>query len=178
MPSKFSVKSNFKDVITDINNFKVTTEVRVFNVLNEIGKYATQQMQSYFNSAEYAGYNDVKCSYDFTMGTKWKRVHIYANGKATLFIEFGTGVHFNHPRNYGGKVPKGVCKIGTYGLGLGSEHLWRYRYNGMNQGNGWLEDNGKWVDTMGNKPNECVWKTIQDLQKYIPTLISQMGETL
>ena len=52
---------------------------------------------------------------------------IVASGKDVAFIEFGAGVHYNNESTYKGKKPDEIAKIGTYGKGYGSRHVWGYR---------------------------------------------------
>jgi len=88
---------------------------------------------------------------------------ITLSGKDALFIEFGTGVHYNivvgsypHPE---GQTTDGIVGIGQYGSGLGRLDSWHY-----------TDESGNEVETQGNPPYAPLWQGKMRIQEKVEEL--------
>lgn len=124
-----------------------------------------------FQNARYDGENDVKVT-----DPKWlddNRLIISATGKAVLFIEFGSGVHYasdSHP-----KAAEFGYVRGTYGYGLGKLDSWRYE--GSPGTNGEVIKEGKHkgeIRTYGNPANRCMYDASKEMRKKIREIAKEV----
>mgnify|MGYP000712148774 FL=1 len=120
-----------------------------------------------FSQAVYDGTNDVSV----TVEPRGNNVRaVVATGRATLFIEFGTGVTYpdNHPE--AGELG---MKRGEYGQGHGKQHSWGYY--GDPGTNGVLKEkkNGG-VITHGNPANMPMYETVKELQDRLTEIAKEV----
>ena len=121
-----------------------------------------------FSQAVYDGTNDVSV----TVEPRGNNVRaVVATGRATLFIEFGTGVTYpdNHPE--AGELG---MKRGEYGQGHGKQHSWGYY--GDPGTNGVLKEkkNGGFVViTHGNPANMPMYETVKELQDRLTEIAKE-----
>lgn len=122
-----------------------------------------------FSQAVYDGTNDVSV----TVEPRGNNVRaVVATGRATLFIEFGTGVTYpdNHPE--AGELG---MKRGEYGQGHGKQHSWGYY--GDPGTNGVLKEkkNGGFVViTHGNPANVPMYETVKELQDRLTEIAKEV----
>ena len=122
-----------------------------------------------FSQAVYDGKNDVSV----TVEPRGNNVRaVVATGRATLFIEFGTGVTYpdNHPE--AGELG---MKRGEYGQGHGKQHSWGYY--GDPGTNGVLKEkkNGGFVViTHGNPANMPMYETVKELQDRLTEIAKEV----
>lgn len=122
-----------------------------------------------FSQAVYDGTNDVSV----TVEPRGNNVRaVVATGRATLFIEFGTGVTYpdNHPE--AGELG---MKRGEYGQGHGKQHSWGYY--GDPGTNGVLKEkkNGGFVViTHGNPANMPMYETVKELQDRLTEIAKEV----
>lgn len=102
-----------------------------------------------FEQAIYDGDNDVTCSIEERGENK---VAVVATGKATLFIEFGTGIAYpdSHPEG----VDTGMVHGSWSESELGKGH--------WDDPNGWYYAHGK--KSHGNPANMSMYNTIRELE--------------
>jgi len=113
-----------------------------------------------FATAMYDGENDVRVTVEPLRGNAgWA---IKANGKATLFIEFGSGSYHNsgepHPNR-----PAGVAGIGKYGHGLGKRHGWVFR----NVSGDWQFTRGNPASMPMHNAQQAIMEKIYDIAKEV-----------
>lgn len=115
--SPYSVKRIARDLEAEV--------LKVNKFSEELGKtlaeLAADYAQERFDNAEYDGVNDVKVYARQTEKGNWS---ITADGQATAFIEFGTGVTLGG--GYPGNVPAYYDGIGNYGKGRGKQRGWSF----------------------------------------------------
>lgn len=122
-----------------------------------------------FSQAVYDGTNDVSV----TVEPRGNNVRaVVATGRATLFIEFGTGVTYpdNHP-----EAEELGMKRGEYGQGHGKQHSWGYY--GDPGTNGVLKEkkNGGFVViTHGNPANMPMYETVKELQDRLTEIAKEV----
>ena len=137
-----------------------------------LGRLAQEGMgiaSAKFEQAVYDGTNDVSV----TVEPRGNNVRaVVATGKATLFIEFGTGVTYpdNHPE--AGELG---MKRGEYGQGHGKQQSWGYY--GEPGTNGLLKEkkNGGFVViTHGNPANMPMYETVKELQDRLTDIAKEV----
>ena len=122
-----------------------------------------------FSQAVYDGTNDVSV----TVEPRGNNVRaVVATGRATLFIEFGTGVTYpdNHPE--AGELG---MKRGEYGQGHGKQHSWGYY--GDPGTNGVLKEkkNGGFVVIPHGTPaNMPMYETVKELQDRLTEIAKEV----
>lgn len=122
-----------------------------------------------FSQAVYDGTNDVSV----TVEPRGNNVRaVVATGRATLFIEFGTGVTYpdDHP-----EAEELGMKRGEYGQGHGKQHSWGYY--GDPGTNGVLKEkkNGGFVViTHGNPANMPMYETVKELQDRLTEIAKEV----
>lgn len=137
-----------------------------------LGRLAQEGMEiasAKFEQAVYDGTNDVSV----TVEPRGNNVRaVVATGKATLFIEFGTGVTYpdNHPE--AGELG---MKRGEYGQGHGKQQSWGYY--GEPGTNGLLKEkkNGGFVViTHGNPANMPMYETVKELEDRLTDIAKEV----
>lgn len=122
-----------------------------------------------FSQAVYDGTNDVSV----TVEPRGNNVRaVVATGRATLFIEFGTGVTYpdNHPE--AGELG---MKRGEYGQGHGKQHSWGYYGDpGTNGGLKEKKNGGFVVITHGNPANMPMYETVKELQDRLTEIAKEV----
>ena len=121
---------------------------RVF--LDRLAKEGCEVAQAGFKTATYDGDNDVKVSVD-DLGETVRAV--VALGRATLFIEFGSGVITPlHP-----ETPDGLGR-GSWSDGPNGKGHWQ-------DPNGWYYAHGK--KSRGNPANMAMYEAVKDLENRL-----------
>ena len=137
-----------------------------------LGRLAQEGMEiasAKFEQAVYDGTNDVSV----TVEPRGNNVQaVVATGRATLFVEFGTGVTYpdNHPE--AGELG---MKRGEYGQGHGKLQSWGYY--GEPGTNGLLKEkkNGGFVViTHGNPANMPMYETVKELQDRLTDIAKEV----
>ena len=122
-----------------------------------------------FSQAVYDGTNDVSV----TVEPRGNNVRaVVATGRATLFIEFGTGVTYPDDHPEAGELG---MKRGEYGQGHGKQHSWGYY--GDPGTNGVLKEkkNGGFVViTHGNPANMPMYDTVKELQDRLTEIAKEV----
>lgn len=122
-----------------------------------------------FSQAVYDGTNDVSV----TVEPRGNNVRaVVATGRATLFIEFGTGVTYPDDHPEAGELG---MKRGEYGQGHGKQHSWGYY--GDPGTNGVLKEkkNGGFVViTHGNPANMPMYETVKELQDRLTEIAKEV----
>ena len=137
-----------------------------------LGRLAQEGMEiasAKFEQAVYDGTNNVSVTAE-PRGNNVRAV--VATGRATLFIEFGTGVTYpdNHPE--AGELG---MKRGEYGRGHGKQQSWGYY--GEPGTNGLLKEkkNGGFVViTHGNPANMPMYETVKELQDRLTDIAKEV----
>lgn len=122
-----------------------------------------------FSQAVYDGTNDVSV----TVEPRGNNVRaVVATGRATLFVEFGTGVTYPDDHPEAGELG---MKRGEYGQGHGKQHSWGYY--GDPGTNGVLKEkkNGGFVViTHGNPANMPMYETVKELQDRLTEIAKEV----
>lgn len=137
-----------------------------------LGRVAQEGMEiasAKFERAVYDGTNDVSV----TVEPRGNNIQaVVATGKATLFIEFGTGVTYPDDHPEAGELG---MKRGEYGQGHGKQQSWGYY--GEPGTNGLLKEkkNGGFVViTHGNPANMPMYETVKELQDRLTEIAKEV----
>ena len=156
-------------LIREIENWKNWLQERTTVFLDRVVQEGIEIASAKFEQAVYDGTNDVSV----TVEPRGNNVRaVVATGKATLFIEFGTGVTYpdNHPE--AGELG---MKRGEYGKGHGKHRSWGYY--GEPGTNGLLKEkkNGGFVViTHGNPANMSMYETVKELQDRLTDIAKEV----
>lgn len=138
------------DAIRELDEFKqwIVDRTKVF--VEALAAEGMNIASVKFEHATYDGDNDVSCSIEERGENKYA---IVATGKATLFIEFGTGVAYPdiHPAGQETGMVHGSWSKSEQGKGHWDDP------------NGWYYAHGK--KTHGNPANMSMYNTIRELER-------------
>lgn len=155
---------NIDEAIRQIEEYERNLKKKQKIFLKKLSEIGVDVAKVKFQSAQYDGENDVKMD-----EPKWlsdNRLIISATGKAVIFIEFGSGVHYSsesHP-----KAAEFGYKRGTYGHGLGKLDSWRYEGSPGTHGEIIKEGKHKGeIRTHGNPANRCMYEAGKEMRKKI-----------
>ena len=158
-------RESIEKAIQEVNDYRKWLDLKTQELITELGNLGVQVASLKFESAITSGYNDVKC--EIKQEGK-HQVAVVATGKATLFIEFGTGVRTldNHPDK-----PLGLAGRGEYGKGKGKNPKgWDYVGTDKDKGNNAVfkhsARNGLNIyHTYGDPANKPMYKTVRELEE-------------
>lgn len=126
-------KMDYKEFAKYLKNYE--ERLKKFNkqFVKELANKGLKVARMEYKKAEYAGINDVEVSSKFDSNGAVASATITANGNATLFIEFGTGITKTDSYEERKEISKPISEHGKYGLGHGSyPNGWTY-YGGVGQ---------------------------------------------
>lgn len=146
--------ASIQNAINEVENYKRWLHEKTQEFLHRLAQRGCENATWYFSNAVYDGTNDVTCE---IRENGDNMIAVVATGKATLFIEFGTGVLFpdNHPEN--------TFERGGYGAGRGS-NPGGWNYQGDPGTFGKASKSG-WVHTYGNPANMSMYQAIRDVER-------------
>lgn len=136
--------------IVELEEYRSWLKDRSGKFLDRLAQSGMEVAQAGFQSAKYDGENDVKVSVE----PRGKTVRaVIALGRATLFIEFGSGVITPlHP-----ETPNGLER-GSWSDGPKGKGHWQ-------DPNGWYYTHGK--KTKGNPANMAMYNAVKDLENRL-----------
>lgn len=160
--------SGLDDAIKALEGYASEIDRKTETLCNDISWLGVGRASYNFETALYAGTNDVSVSGapPIRLAKGAYTGTITAVGNSVLFIEFGTGVTYpnDHPEmltakglNYG---------RGEYGKGRGSNTHWYYRGDMGNLGEPASIGSGDLVFTRGNPANRCMY----DAETYMESI--------
>lgn len=154
--------AGLRDAERQIQEHKTTLNQKAQEFAKALADKGLDVAKVRFANAQYAGSNDVSCRVEQNGNT----CTIVAEGKAVAFIEFGTGVLHTA---YGGKLPDGVGKHGTYGKGNGQHKRWYYYGESGNAGTPVKQVDGKGQlnYTDGNEPAMAMWGAVEEMASQV-----------
>lgn len=143
---------------------------KVEDLLNELAQEGVSVASVKFGEAVYDGTNDVKVKFEQRGKDK---VAVIATGRATLFIEFGTGIKY--PDNHPLAAENGMNR-GEYGHKLGAlPNGWRYKGNPGTNGEIITEGKHKGeVRTYGNPANMSMYQTERELEEKFTEIVKRV----
>lgn len=155
---------SIQNALDELEKYKQFLIKQTTVFIDTMAEHGIEIAQVRFANAMYAGTNDVT----LTKEPKGENMTaVVALGNATLFIEFGTGVH-----NPGSLSPESAqFPHGEYGYGLGKLESWTYKGDPGNMGI--MLANGR-VYTRGNPAQDCMYYTVQDLKRIIKSTAEEV----
>ena len=113
---------SIETAISELKAFRDSLDAKTDKLLKELADIGVEEATLRFTGAMY----DRETYTEVEIKSLSNGYVIVASGKDVAFIEFGAGVHYNRESTYKGKKPDEIAKIGTYGKGYGSRHVWGY----------------------------------------------------
>lgn len=156
-------------LIREIDDWRNWFHERITVFLDRMAQEGMAVASVNFERAVYDGTNDVSVTAE-SRGDNARAV--IATGRATLFIEFGTGV--TYPDNHPQAQELGMAR-GGYGQGHGNQHTWGYY--GEPGTNGVLKEKkngGVVVLTHGNPANMPMYETVKELQDRLTDIAREV----
>lgn len=135
------------------------------NLAKRLAEIGAQRAEIYFGEATYDGDNDVSVSVEKRDDGYYA---VVANGKATLFIEFGSGlIGFGYPTDeLNGLGP------GTYSDTIGKGH-WKdprgWVYGGVGSGKSRVP-----LRSHGNVPAMAMYKSMKEVEQEIRNVVEEV----
>lgn len=163
--------SGLDKVISQLRAYKKSLEGKQRRLLEELSKIGIDVASVKFQTAQYDGENDVIVNNT----PEWvgdNKLFITATGKALLFIEFGTGVHYieQHPKS----SEFGMIR-GSYGQGKGSHDSWGYYGSPGTNGQVVREnEKGTVVLTHGNPPARAMYDSAKEMRSQILSIAREV----
>ena len=161
--SKITVTLGTLDkAIEFIENYKTQFDGKVKLFIERLGKIGVDTAQAKFSTAQYDGKNDVK-----VLEPYWEqdKLIVKAVGNATLFIEFGSGVHYTAQHELADKMG---MRRGEYGKGRGKKDEWAfYGESGTNGRVVRSNDKGDLILTHGNPPARAMYEAAKQIRLKI-----------
>ena len=121
-----------------------------------------------FNMAPYDGERDATVG-NLTWVDK-NTAQIIASGRTVLFIEFGTGVHFNQGDSYGTDHGYGP---GTYGP-HGFDDWWFYAGHPGNAGGTYAQNRDNLTITHGNPAGRVMYNTAKEMRGKVEEIAREV----
>lgn len=152
-------QSSIQDAVNLIERYEKELPKKAESFISSLAYEASVIAQNNFNTALYAGTNDVLVEFERLSGSEYR---VEASGEATLFIEYGTGV--SYPEN-AAEIAETIGHIyshGEYGFGFGKQASWTYRGEPGNIGESL--GNGR-VKTAGNPANSSLYNAKKDVAR-------------
>ena len=169
---KVAITLSSKDIdrlLREVEDWKNWLLDRTTVFLGRLAQEGMEIASAKFEQAVYDGTNDVSV----TVEPRGNNVRaVVATGKATLFIEFGTGVTYPDTHPEAGELG---MKRGEYGQGHGKQQSWGYY--GEPGTNGLLKEkkNGGFVViTHGNPANMPLYETVKELQDRLTDIAKEV----
>lgn len=156
-------------LLREVEDWKNWLQERTTVFLDRVAQAGMEVASAKFEQAVYDGTNDVSVTVE-PRGTEVRAV--VATGRATLFIEFGTGV--TYPDNHPEAQELGMVR-GEYGKGRGKQSTWGYY--GDPGTNGVLKEKkngGSVVITHGNPANMPMYETVKELQDRLTDIAKEV----
>lgn len=161
-----TVRLNILDIdqaIKDVAAAKAWLKAKANEFTAELAETGSNSAGMKFSEAVYDGTNDVTTRAESRGEGK---AAVVADGNATLFIEFGSGI--TYPDSHPEAAELGMVH-GGYGYKLGNNpNGWRYPGEKGPGTNGEIIPDGPhagMIHTYGNPANMCMWDTVKELER-------------
>lgn len=158
--------SSVENAIKQIEEYKRSLVLKTAQLLDELGKIGIrtidQKMSSIQGDSDPNHYAFVKMN---SYGS-FTRATIILQGRDVLFIEFGSGVHYNGAAG-SSPHPKGQqmgYTIGSYGKGQGANDSWVY-FN---------EEHGRFETSQGTKAAMPMYNAEVEIRKAIKNVAKKV----
>lgn len=164
---KLSVKGVQK-MIDEVANYHTWLLERTKLFIRRLGDEGVTCASAKFENAKYSGKNDVSVTLEERSDMS---VAVVAIGEATLFIEFGTGVH-TYPDIHPEAHDLGMIR-GEYGKKRGQRETWGYYGDPGNLGTLVNEETGL-VLTKGSPASMPMYETVKELESRIEAIAREV----
>lgn len=167
-----TVRLNILDIdqaLRDLKDAKQWLKEKSTEFCNQLAEQGAVKANYEFSKAVYDGTNDVVVRSE---PRSEGRAAVVAEGEATLFIEFGSGI--TYPDSHPEAAALGMVH-GQYGYKLGSNpNGWRYPGEKGPGSNGEIIPEGEphagMIKTYGNPANMSMYFTVKELERRVPEL--------
>lgn len=173
-------EGSIEAAIAKLDKARADMEQLAKEIVEELAKNGADIARVNFADAEYAGSHSEEVG--FKISENGKTATVYADGKAVLFIEFGTGIYKQSPVREYGEIESGyVAPHGQYGLGNGA-NPYGWFYTGSPQENdpfdteratnyetGYVHPNS--MHTYGNDANSSMYRARLMLEKQYESIV-------
>lgn len=155
---KFSVNLSHRDIemlkawLGDYSDF---IKKKTDDLARRLGEIGVQRAEVYFAEAQYDGKNDTRVRLEHRGDGQYA---VIAEGLATVFIEFGSGlIGYGHPE------PQGLVP-GSYSDTIGKGH--------WNDPRGWYYAHGQ--KSHGNPPAAAMYKSEKEVEQEILNIVEEV----
>lgn len=145
---------NLGKALQDIEAYKKQFEASVTETVKQATEIGKAEAEMRFSVAEYDGPRDVKV----TSTVRKKTGTVTASGEKVLFIEFGTGLEAENPRDIPTDFYSSAYLPGSWSEGPQGKGHW-------DDPKGWYYEHGK--RTKGNPANKCMYDAAKEVERNV-----------
>lgn len=153
--------SKWDKALKEIEDFKKQYQANVKETIKQCVEIGKAEAETRFAIAEYAGPKDVK----ITSRVNKRSGTVTASGESVLFIEFGTGLEAENPRDIPAEVYKSAYLPGSWSEGPEGKGHW-------DDPNGWYYEHGQ--RTKGNKANKCMYDVYKEVERNLKSIVKEV----
>lgn len=152
---------NIDKAIKELEAYKKQFEANVTEVVKQATEIGKAEASTRFRIAKYDGDNDV----NITSEVHKRTGVVTATGKATLFIEFGTGLEAENPRDIPAEYYTSAYAPGSWSEGPEGKGHW-------DDPHGWYYGHGK--KTKGNPANKCMYSAAKEVERNVGKIAKEV----
>lgn len=158
-------KRSINSAIRKLENYQETLENKKKLFLEELARVGIDVANVEYANANTKHQPDVPIVENNPIWVSDNELVVRASGQSILFIEFGSGIHYNGAVG-SSPHPKGVefgYTIGSYGKGNGAKDYWHYK-NSL----------GNWRTTHGTKSTPAMYDASKEMRKQITKIAKKV----
>lgn len=153
--------SKWEKALKDIEDYKKKFRENVKETVKQTVEIGKAEAEMRFSIAEYDGPKDVKV----TSKVNKRSGTITAAGESVLFIEFGTGLEAENPRDIPMDYYKSAYLPGSWSMGPEGKGHW-------DDPNGWYYSHGN--RSLGNPANKCMYNAAKEMERMAPKIAREV----
>lgn len=159
------------NLLTRLKNYRSDLDSKKHELIKRLAEIGIDTADIHFREAQYDGENDV--SMDTPRFTSNNRVVISARGRTVLFIEFGSGIHYQEQHPLADDL--GMIR-GEYGYGRGKNDTWTYIGDSPGTNGEVIKqtERGFVYKTHGNPPAKAMYNATEAIQAQIIDIASEV----
>ena len=174
-----------ESIIAKLNSMALSAKKLSTEAVSTLAERGAEVADAGFQSAlsGYVGDRNVVVTHE----VNGNKATITATGQAVQFLEFGSGVTYNSPRDYPNDLystPPSVVGIGEYGLGRGKKPRWAVSTKThpevvggepiISRKTGKAHPYSVW--SKGNPPARAMYAADKEIRKMVPQLMKEVSK--
>lgn len=152
---------NIDKAIKEFEEYRTKVDKGITESVKQAVEIGKAEAQTRFTIAEYDGPRDVKV----TSKVNKRSGRVTASGESVLFIEFGTGLEAENPRDIPEEFYTTAYLPGSWSEGPEGKGHW-------DDPGGWYYGHGR--KTKGNKANKCMYDAYKEVERNIRKIVKEV----